>query len=75
MAFLKITTDVANKLGMVKGEWFKNACLWEIYKARPSAFDRCKDYAEVLEKGLIPTELLELDGNVEDEDCIDLDSF
>ena len=59
---------------MRKGEWFKNVCLWEIYKSRPDAFDRCSSYEEVVAKGLIPVELLNFDGSQdEDEELLDLD--
>lgn len=64
----KISIQVAQKLGMKKGDWFRNLCLWEIYKARPSAFDRCKDYDEVKSKGLIPEELIV-------DDLIDFEAF
>jgi len=64
----KITPEIASKLDMRSGGWFRNLMLWDCYKARPQAFDRCVDYEEVVAKGLLPDELIITD-------CIDLDSF
>lgn len=60
-----ITVEVAAKLDMRPGEWFRNLLLWECYKARPQAFDRCANHQEVIAKKLLPEELIL-------EDCIDL---
>lgn len=62
----RITPEIASKLGMRPGEWFHNLLLWECYKARPQAFDRCVNHDEVVAKGLLPEELIV-------KDCIDLD--
>lgn len=62
----KLTSEACDKLGMEPGDWFRNLCLWECYKARPQAFDQCRDFQEVVSKGLLPDELIVVD-------CIDLD--
>ncbi len=64
----KITPEIASKLDMRPGGWFRNLLLWNCYKARPLAFDRCTDHQEVVAKGLLPEELIL-------GDRIDLDSF
>jgi hypothetical protein len=64
----KITPEIATKLDMRPGGWFRNLLLWDCYKARPQAFDRCVDHEEVIAKGLLPEELIL-------SDCIDMDSF
>jgi hypothetical protein len=64
----KLTPEIASKLDMRPGEWFHNLLLWDCYKARPQAFDRCADHQEVIAKGLLPDDLVLTE-------CIDLDSF
>jgi hypothetical protein len=64
----KLTPEIASKLDMRSGGWFRNLMLWDCYKARPQAFDRCVDHQEVVSKGLLPEELIIID-------CIDLDFF
>ena len=64
----KLTPEIASKLDMRPGEWFRNLMLWDCYKVRPQAFDRCVDHEGVVAKGLLPDELVL-------GDCIDLDFF
>lgn len=64
----KLTPEIASKLDMRSGGWFRNLMLWDCYKARPQAFDRCVDHQEVVAKGLLPDDLVLTES-------IDLDSF
>ena len=54
----KLTIEVCNKLGMTPGYWFQNLQLWELYKGKKKEFDECESHHEVVEKGLIPDDLI-----------------
>lgn len=65
---MRLTPEIATKLGMVPGEWFRNACLWELYSNNPGSFDNCESLDEAISKGLIPKHL-------DTREFIDLNSF
>lgn len=62
----RIPVELGEKLGMKPGDWFRNLCLWQLYKENRTLFDDCGNYEEALQRGLIPDNLIA-------SDLIDLD--
>lgn len=64
----KITPEIAQKMDMRPGDWFRNARLWECYKNHHDTLSRCQTHEDVIATGLVPDELIITD-------CVDLDLF
>jgi hypothetical protein len=62
----RIPEELGEKLGMKPGDWFRNLCLWQLYKENRTLFDDCENYEEAIQRGLIPEDLMA-------SDLIDLD--